>query len=490
MAKEIDSEISYKPRILVIDDEKRIRDGCQKVLAQEGFEVEKAETGEQGIKMIEERYYDIVLLDLMMPGLSGFEVLAHVKGIHPEAVIIVITGYATVEHSIEAMKKGAFDFIPKPFSPEQLRVIVSKAIEYTRTLQDIANEKSRMRVLINRLASGVMATDNLKRVALANPAFLKMVGHSGEKAIGLPIEECVRNERLKGMIDQALAMPKEEFVELTDELKIGQEREGEEIILSARCVPFRDRLGRNLGTITVLHDITALKKIDQLKSDLVSMVAHEVRNPMNSVLAQLKVVCDGLAGELTAKQKDILLRAAEKIKTLSDLTTELLDLAKIESGLIAQEKESVDLSSLLSQQVAFHQAKAEAKHIRLESDCPPDLPSVVANRANMEEVLSNLITNAIHYTPEGGRVTVSANIENDYFCIRVSDTGIGIPKEELSRIFDRFYRVKNEKTRFITGTGLGLPIVKSIVEAHNGRIKVESEPGKGSTFSAYLPLIS
>jgi two-component system, OmpR family, phosphate regulon sensor histidine kinase PhoR len=481
-------EHQFNPRILVIDDEKRIRDGCYKVLSAEGFEVARAEDGKRGIKMIEEAHYDIILLDLMMPGLSGFDVLGHVKSLHPDTVIIVISGYATVEHSIESMKKGAFDFIPKPFTPDQLRLVVYKAIDYTRTLQDIAHEKSRVRVLVNQLDSGVMATDINKRVALANPAFLKMMRYHGDSVIGRNAEACVRDRRLMDMIDQALAMPEERFAELTEEISFDADGDEEEIILGARCVPFRDRLGRNLGALTLLHDITALKKMDRIKSDFVSMVAHEIRSPMNSVLAQLKVLQDGLAGEVTPKQKEILDRASKRITALTDLSSELLDLAKIESGLITQEKETLDMAEILSDQTAFHDAAARKKDITLELEPLPRLPPVVANRPNMEEVLSNLITNAIHYTPEGGRITVSARIQGHYINISVKDTGIGIAKEDQEKIFNRFYRVKNEKTMFITGTGLGLPIVKSILEAHNGQIRVESEPDKGTTFHVYLPL--
>ncbi len=486
--KEETTSLPFNPRILVIDDEKRIRDGCHKVLTEEGFEVARAEDGKRGIHMIEEDHYDIILLDLMMPGLSGFDVLAHVKSLHPDTVIIVISGYATIEHSIESMKKGAFDFIPKPFAPDQLRLMVYKAIEYTRTLQDIAHEKSRIRVLVNQLDSGVMATDVRKRVALANPAFLKMMRYHGEPVIGRPASSCVGDDRVMEMIDQALAMPEDRFVELTDELNFEAQGDDQEIILGVRCVPFRDRLGRNLGALTLLHDITALKKMDRIKSDFVSMVAHEIRSPMNSVLAQLKVLQDGLAGEVTDKQKEILARASQRITALTDLSTELLDLAKIESGLITQEKEAVDMAELLADQAAFHEAKAREKDIGLELSPLPKLPPVVANRPNMEEVLSNLITNAIHYTPQGGRVTVSARVEGHYLRISVQDTGIGIAPEDLEKIFNRFYRVKNEKTMFITGTGLGLPIVKSILEAHNGQIRVESVPDQGSTFHVYLPV--
>ncbi|MCL5405567.1 MAG: HAMP domain-containing histidine kinase, partial [Deltaproteobacteria bacterium] len=260
-----------------------------------------------------------------------------------------------------------------------------------------------------------------------------------------------------------------------------------EAVLSARCVPFRDRAGRNVGAITVLHDITAQKKMEQIKSDFVSMVSHEVRSPLNSVLAQLHVITDGLAGEVTPKQMEILGRASEKIKSLLSLSTELLDLARIESGLITLDKERVNPAEILEDQAAFHEAAAREKRISLELDPLPELPSVVVNRRNMEEVLSNLITNAINYTPEGGKVVLSACTEDKYLKLSVRDNGIGIAPEEQERVFAPFYRIKNEKTRFTIGTGLGLAIVKSIVEAHGGYVRLQSEAERGSTFDVYFP---
>jgi signal transduction histidine kinase len=211
---------------------------------------------------------------------------------------------------------------------------------------------------------------------------------------------------------------------------------------------------------------------------------------MNSVMAQMKVVQDGLAGDVTQKQSEILGRASEKINGLVTLSSELLDMASREAGLIALERTEFDMSEVLKDQVDFHQPKAQAKGIQLKLEPLPDLPPVLANKRNMEEVFSNLITNAINYTPGKGKITVTARPEKHYLCISVSDTGFGITEEDLDRIFDRFYRVKNEKTRYIIGTGLGLPIVKSIVEAHDGMILVESTPDYGSTFVVYMPFMT
>jgi len=482
--------ILFKPKILVVDDEKVIREGCREVLTLDGFEVVLAENGDQGLEMIKKVHFDVVLLDLMMPGISGFDVLSHVKALHPDTSIIVITGYATVEHSIEAMKNGAFDFIPKPFSPDQLRVVVSKAIEHTGALKDIANEKSRMRVLINLLANGVMVTDVEKKLVLANPAFMKIMGFKGDDIIGRPFTMLIKNEQLRQMIESALSMTEDVLTELTEELDIGEGEEDKKAIYVAKCRPFRDRIGRNLGTITVLSDITYLKEINQRQSDFVSMVAHEIRSPMNSVMAQIKVIQDGLAGDVTQKQSEILGRASEKMNGLVSLSSELLNMASREAGLIVLERTECDMAEVIKDQVDFHQPKAQAKKIQLELDPLSDFPPVLANKQSMEEVLSNLIANAINYTPEGGKITIAAHTEKHHLCISVSDTGIGIEKEDLNRIFDRFYRVKNEKTRYIIGTGLGLPIVKSIVEAHDGMIRVESKPNHGSTFYVYIPFVS
>ena len=473
-------------KILVVDDEPRIRDACQMVLSEEGFEVALAADGEQGLQMIEKEHFDIILVDLMMPVLSGFEVLSHVKKHHPDTVVIVITGYATLDHSVRAMKKGAFDFIPKPFTPDQLRAVVAKAIKYNRALQDIAETNSRLRVMVNRLTDGVMASDSDKHVVLANPAFLHMIGYHGEAVLGRSIEDIKVGEQLRDMIDRALAMPVDTGAEITEEITWASDDKSR--IFNAKCAPFPGRAGFNIGTITVLNDITALKEMEQMKSDFVSMVSHEVRSPMNSLLMQIKVILDGLAGDVTDKQREILERASGKILGLSDMVSELLDLSRIESGLISSEKEAVDIAGLLTEQVAFHSPGAAEKSIVLDLQVTGELPPVLANLRSMEEVLTNLITNAIKYSPENSQVTISAMVENEYVSISVQDTGYGIPEEDLDNVFNRFYRVKDANTRTILGTGLGLALVKSIIEAHHGSIKVTSILGTGSTFTVLLPI--
>jgi signal transduction histidine kinase len=194
-----------------------------------------------------------------------------------------------------------------------------------------------------------------------------------------------------------------------------------------------------------------------------------------------------MAGEVTQKQEQLLSRAKERTKGLLDLIKDLLDLSKIEAGKMVQYKELLNLQEVIQRVVDLMKAQAENKKLDLQFSPPSQISMILADRNSMEGIFTNLISNAIKYTPEGGRVIVQVSEEGGFVNASVSDTGIGIKKEDLSRIFDKFYRVKSSETRQIVGTGLGLSIVKSIVDAHLGSISVESEEGGGTTFTVLLP---
>jgi signal transduction histidine kinase len=224
-----------------------------------------------------------------------------------------------------------------------------------------------------------------------------------------------------------------------------------------------------------------------MKSEFIAMVAHELRAPIAAVEQQLTVILNRMAGDLTPKQDHLLSRAKERTKGLLTLIRDLLDLSKIEAGKMVQYKEALFLQEVIQRVVDLMRAEAEAKKIDLQFSAPSETPLVSADRNSMEGIFTNLISNAIKYTPEGGKVWVTLCEEGGFLKAAVSDTGIGIKKEDLSRIFDKFYRVKTIETRQVVGTGLGLSIVKSIVDAHLGSISVESEEGGGATFTVLLP---
>ena len=486
--------------ILVIDDEQIMRDGCTRILSKEGWSVVSAENGRKGLDEVQARPegIDVILLDLMMPGMSGMEVLDQVRKTNPDLLVIVITGYATVESAVEAMKKGAYDFISKPFTPDQLRLVVRRAIE-RRTLQkeadflrrerekslrDIATEQSKIKTIINCMADGVLVVDREDYLVLSNPAATRMLKIPEDCLSGRPFAQCNIPPDLSKVIEESLRATEASYSSVSQELGLG---ESEGVFLRAHTAPVRNDVGEIMGSVTVLQDISHLKELDKMKSEFIAMVAHELRSPIAAVEQQLTVILNKMAGDVTEKQEQLLSRAKERTKGLLSLINDLLDLSKIEAGKMVQYKEPLSLQEVIQRVVDLMRAEAEGKRITLKFSSKPGIPLITADRISMEGIFTNLISNGIKYTPEGGEVSVSLSEEGGCVKAIVSDTGIGISKEDLPRIFDRFYRVKTAETRQIVGTGLGLSIVKSIVDAHFGTISVESDAGKGTSFTVLLP---
>ncbi|HSB05325.1 MAG TPA: response regulator [Thermodesulfobacteriota bacterium] len=489
--------------ILVIDDELIMREGCTRILSKEGWSVITAENGQQGLEGVQARpeEIDVILLDLMMPGMSGMEVLDQIQRIDPNLLVIVITGYATVESAVEAMKKGAYDFIPKPFTPDQLRIVVRRALERRalqkeaeflrrereKSLRDIATEKSKIKTIIHSMGDGVLVCDREGYLVLTNPAASRLLNVSQDSPVGILLSEANLPSELSKVITETIGGKDLSYSCVSQELAIGDATQTRQLFLRAHTCPIQNDLGETLGSVSVLQDISTLKELDKMKSEFIAMVAHELRAPIAAVEQQLLVILDRLAGEVTEKQEELLSRAKERIKGLLDLIKDLLDLSKIEAGRLVQYKEPLLLPEVIQQVVDLMRTEAEAKRIDLQFFAPPSVPAITADRNAMEGVFSNLVSNAIKYTLEGGKVSISLSEEGSCVKAKVSDTGVGIAKEDVPKIFDRFYRVKTARTRQIVGTGLGLYIVKNIVDAHFGSISVESELGKGTTFSLLLP---
>jgi signal transduction histidine kinase len=276
-------------------------------------------------------------------------------------------------------------------------------------------------------------------------------------------------------------IPKDDFV--SQEIQAGKS------VLRAISAPAVAPDDGVVGTVTVLEDITAFKRLDEMKSDFVNMVAHELRSPLVSIRQQNSVLLEGLAGPLQEKQQEFLDRGVKKIDQLLELITELLDIAKIEAGKHVLHRVPMDVEALLQETVSLMEPRAQEQGVTLSCDCK-DVQPIQADPKGIGEVLNNLITNAVNYSPGGGRVEVTVHRRGDNLEIRISDTGVGIPPEELPKIWDKFYRVKHPETRQVMGTGLGLAITRGIVEAHQGTIDVDSAPGRGTTFRILLPIMT
>lgn len=489
---------TQKIHILVVDDEKIMREGAERILAKEGWQATTAANGKQGLALIKKEDFQILLLDLMMPGISGMDVLKTVRASHPKMLVIVITGYATIENAVDAMKNGAYDFIPKPFTPDQLRIVIRRALdklnlereaeilrrEREKSLQDIADEKSKTLTIINHMTDGVLVTDQNGYIVLHNPAVTRLLGMEGDPPLGKHISKWAGIDELEEIIEKVLAMGGDDYQEASREIALGNPPE---TYLMAHCAPVGSEHGELLGSVTIFNNVTWFRELDRMKSDFVNMVSHELRSPLSAIRQKLSLIVDGLTGEINEEQGRILGRVQNRIDGLTGMINSLLDLARIEAGRLVQQKERIAIAEIIDEVVELMAQEAEEKGLKFDVTIDSRIFPVHADRQSMQTVLTNLVNNAVKYNREGGSVSVNAQNRGEFIELKVADSGVGISEENLPLIFDKFYRIRNEYTRKVVGSGMGLPLVKAIIEAHLGTITVESKPDKGTTFTVLLP---
>ena len=305
-----------------------------------------------------------------------------------------------------------------------------------------------------------------------------------ENGLGRPIEACVSDPDLCRLVREISTGRYVDFEDIpAQELELDSGK-----FLLARGQPVLGDRRECLGAVINFVDITGLKSLDRLKSEFVAKVSHELRSPLATIHEQLAHVIDDMMGEAYKSDHHILSRAKEKTQGLIHLIGDLLDLSRIEEGEICHQPREVRPDELLEEIVSFLRSRAEGKNQTLELTVDGELPALTADPIGLESVFGNLISNAINYTPDGGRIQVAAEVNGMHLRVRVIDNGFGIEARHLDKIFDRFYRVKDDNTRYITGTGLGLPIVRGLVDSLGGIIQVESAPGEGSTFEVRLPV--
>jgi two-component system, OmpR family, phosphate regulon sensor histidine kinase PhoR len=482
--------------ILVVDDEEVLRLGCNRVLTSEGYRVSMAANGQEALDQLGAQPFNVVLCDLKMPVMGALEVLEQTSVLYPGIPVIIMTGLGTVADAVECMKRGAYDFVTKPFSIDHLCMVIKRALEkqllerQTRQLQEeqarnlynLAMEQSRMHTIVNCMADGVLVTNRDGEVVLCNSTLMQLLAVNPQPPHPGPLQAYVGDRDFQVAIASLL-----EGGNPSAERFIAQELCQNHMHLRALSAPFSGPDSQVLGTVTVFHDVTRFKELDEMKNDFVRMVSHELRSPLAAIKQQHAVILDGLAGELTDKQRELLTRAHAKIQGLLELINDLLDVAKMEAGYGQLEQVPLDLREILGELVELLRERAASQQVILKLSVADGLPLIQADRRSMEEVFGNLVSNAINYSPDGGEVRIDVISRGDYLEVVVQDQGIGIEAEELPKIFDKFYRVKSPKTRQVIGTGLGLALVKGLIEAHRGTVDVESEIGAGTTFRVKLP---
>ncbi|HMF56020.1 MAG TPA: ATP-binding protein, partial [Pyrinomonadaceae bacterium] len=337
---------------------------------------------------------------------------------------------------------------------------------------------------IDSLYDPVIVTDAEGSVVKLNHAAEEIFGSEAENA-GKHIEEIARDTRIAFAVSEALSSERPVASEGASSV-LPLSVDGQSRAFRLRTTPMRDTERHLLGAVTLLEDITHLREIDRLKSEFISTASHELRTPLTSVQMGVHLLLEGAAGELTEKQGEVLEACREDCERLEKLMRALLDLSRIESGEEKPHLISIRVTDLIRSAAERLRPQVESKEITFHVDVPPDAPPVLADREQIERVITNLVTNAIRYTSRGGEIHLIATQRNNRtLTISVRDTGRGIPPEYLPRIFDKFVQVPNAPSG---GAGLGLAISERIVEAHGGQISAQSELGRGSTFTFTLPV--
>jgi two-component system phosphate regulon sensor histidine kinase PhoR len=330
------------------------------------------------------------------------------------------------------------------------------------------------------MTEGVLVVDGRGRILMVNDTLRRLLSLSWDVSDKMPLE-IIRNMELEGAIRKAIREGENMALEL--DLDKPGERTIEVNVVSIVPSDWRtDEDSEGIrGAIAVFHDITRLKQLEKIRQDFVANVSHELRTPLTTIKGYTETLLDGaLKEEVAPEFLQIIQKHADR---LTKIVEDLLILSKIETKEFQLKVEAISLPNLMDDIIEFVKESAENKKISLSRNEIPSSLVVKADRSRLEQILINLLDNAIKYTPEGGRVVVSA-VERDSGEIQfsVEDNGIGISKGDLSRIFERFYRVDKGRSKELGGTGLGLSIVKHLVQAHGGRVWVESQMGKGSTF--------
>jgi signal transduction histidine kinase/GGDEF domain-containing protein len=372
-------------RILVVDDDKTIRDLLYQTLTQFGtFQVELAKDGEEALRKIEESQFDLVLTDMRMPKMDGLQLVDEIAKRKPEIITVLMSGQATIDSAVEGVRRGASDFVTKPFNLPEMIIRLHKVLE--------------------------------------------------------------EKQRIKRLSDFINALEK---------------------------------------------SIQELRKLDEIKSEFVSVASHELRTPLAAIKNAVQLILKGKAGAVNETQVKFLTMAERNINRLMNILNDLLNLSRIESGKMVMKFEELDLRVPIEFILSSFKPQVDGKSIKLQVEVPPEGPAIYGDREKVEQILTNLVGNALKFTPEGGEIVISVKPydgDGNMMAIAVKDSGIGIPSDQLDKIFEKFHQVEGSLQRSVGGTGLGLAITKGLVEAHQGKIFVESEVGKGSTFTFTLPV--
>lgn len=356
--------------------------------------------------------------------------------------------------------------------------INATAIHLQQRLTELSVEKARLEAILRNMVDGVLLVDSRRRLVLVNPAAEEMFGIQAQEVVGKDHLAVTHHFDLDEQMQQVLQDGQ------VRSLEIRRARPREEI-LEARLAPSGYGTEEQ-GVLVVLRSVTRARKLEKMRTEFAASVTHELRTPLTAIQGFAETLLDGALDDPEAARHFVGIIKQES-ESLARLIQDLLDLSHIESGKWKMYREPIQVAHLVRETAGRMGPKAQEKGIALRLQVPAYLPEITGDPGRLAQVLLNLMSNALKYTPQGGTITVSVWEEGPWVRVSVMDTGVGIPKADLPRVFERFYRVDKARSRATGGTGLGLSIAKHIVEAHGGNITVESDVGQGATFIFSLP---
>jgi signal transduction histidine kinase/DNA-binding response OmpR family regulator len=522
-------------KILIIDDEPGILELCRKVLSREKYNVFTTKSGAEGLKLLPQEMFDLVLTDLRLGDMNGIDLIKKVKHSYPNTEIMVITGQATLETAIEALKSGAYDYIPKPFNIQELVTAVRKALDFSR----LRRQENIFREIIYLYKFSQEIPKSPSESDLANFTLERAVkvlqADSGSIFVFQPIDNKLVPIAISGskiydnvslgegivgwVAEKKQSLLLQDGLDSAPQFKDLPKRHD---IVSSMIVPLMDR-DVLLGVICVNrfakltnyqfspHDLESLQifalhatlilsalrhhhallELDKLKSEFIANVSHELRTPLMAIggaMELLKSYIENVANKKINDITDLITRNAQR---MNFLVNDLLDFSRLETKQSKLNIVNFSISKLIDETAEDINFKAKEKGISLtieNIDKTPEL-NLTADREKIKQIISNLLTNAVKFTPNNGWIKLEYKIEGDNsVLVTVADSGIGIPLDKQKYIFDKFYQVDGSISRSHSGFGLGLAIVKSSVLAHKGKIWVESVPNQGAKFFVQLPL--
>lgn len=523
---------SLKAHILVVDDETSVLTTLQAILQQEGYSVDAAPGGAQALAAIQARHYDLVLTDLKMPGVDGLQVLAQVRKHSPETVTIMMTGYASLDSAIEAVQLGAYEYLLKPTEVPQLKLAVKRSLERKRLSEIDTLYNSSLAITAQSdhdpdaisthivdavcnvlgIASACVVVLNREHCNNCPPGFAEILSRAellmplarGEVITTqhniTPVEQWaqrlgltsvalvpgIANERLVCVLCADNGQKPYEFH--ASALRFLRALSSQAALALENVSLIRELKTNNEA---LLRANRKLKELDKLKSQFLSVATHELRTPLTVILGYNAMLAESLHDRLSEAEQETLTESVAACKRLIRLVNSMLDMAQIEAGKMKMNFAPGDLRRLAQGVIALFQHDARARNVALNATLPARLPKITMDAERIQQVLINLVANALKFTPENGsvRVQVRYRSERDQVSISVTDTGPGISPEDQIHIFDEFAQVQRQnRDRQKSGSGLGLAIARRIVEAHQGTISLDSRPSQGTTFSVTLPL--